>query len=111
MVETKTKNMLYGAAVQLVPKSISQATFNYYNLVQKVPSEELRKNPWYAEPFGPALPPIDDWVCDVGIPAALLLAGAFTKKQTLKDMGLGAALTGAATFVHDVLSRMANWIK
>jgi hypothetical protein len=108
----KAKYVLLGAATQLVPKTVSHFTFNYMTLVQKVPGEELRKTFWYMEPFGAALPPVDDWICDIGIPAGLLLASLFVKryKEPLQGMAFGAALTGGATFLHDVLMRSSAWL-
>lgn len=102
----KAKYVLAGAVTQLIPKSISHITFNYLVGVQKIPPEEIRKTFWYMEPFGPGLPPTDDWVCDLGIPAALFIAGWFTGKESLKDAAFGAFLTGAATFLHDLINRL-----
>ncbi|GAI54195.1 unnamed protein product, partial [marine sediment metagenome] len=107
------KDILLGAAAQLIPKTISHFAFNYMELVQGVPSEELRKNPWYMEVLGPAMPPVDDLVLDLGLPAILYGASMATvrRKEMLKHMALGAGLTGVATFIHDVLCRSGVWLK
>ncbi|GAI80758.1 unnamed protein product [marine sediment metagenome] len=103
------KDILLGAAVQLIPKSISHFAFNYMERVQGVPSEELRANPWYMEILGPAFPPVDDIILDLGLPAILYGASMATirRKEMLKHMALGAGLTGVATFIHDVIGRSA----
>ena len=104
------KDILIGAAAQIIPKTISHLAFIVMRN-QGVTDAELRANPWYMEPVV-GLPPVDDWVTCLGIPAILYGASALTVKQKamLKDMAKGAALTGGATFIHLLVSGLPKTV-
>jgi len=100
------KNILTGAAVQLGVKSVDALVF-YLNGKQTVPG-------WYdsVPGVGAIAPSIDDWVLDLGLPAGLFLGGKLMARRNpkravqLKEMAIGAGLTGIATFTHDLLNRV-----
>jgi len=102
------KNILTGAAVQLGAKSASALGF-YLNGSKTVPG-------WYdsVPGVGAIAPSIDDWVLDLGLPAGLFLGGKLMARRNpktavkLKEMAIGAGLTGIATFMHDLLNRVGH---
>lgn len=108
------KDILFGAAAQIIPKTISQLV-NVYLVFGPNGITEAEKRAkyswWYGKPID-TLPPIDDWILDLGLPALLFLGSQLAPlkyKTTLKDMSIGAGLTGGATFLHGVLSESWKW--
>lgn len=108
----KLKDILLGAAAQLIPKTVSHFAFNYMAIVQGIPIEELHKNPWFMEVLGPSFPAVDDIILDIGLPATLLLASLKKSKyqEALRGMGVGSAISGGATLIHDLLMRSGVWL-
>lgn len=103
------KDVLVGAAVQIAAKSASQLGAILLS-TQGVP---IRDNPWYSEPFGPGIPPVDDFVLNLGLPAGLALYAKVKKgksKEKAKGLALGAGVAGIATFLHELITRQGNVI-
>lgn len=102
-LDPKVKNVLKGAAVQVAAKSASQLGFIIARN-QGVPDATLRANPWYSFPISGVNIPTDDFVTCLGIPAGLFIASKVIKnenrRKTLKEMAIGAGITGAAVFIH-----------
>jgi len=98
------KDILIGAAVQIVAKSASHIGF----IMLEKQGIDPNANPWYSEPLGPGFPATDDMVLDLGLPAGLLMAGKVSKKKSLTGMGVGAAISGAAVFIHDLIRRQGG---
>jgi hypothetical protein len=67
-----------------------------------IPDAVLKNTPWYGQI--PGLPPNDDFFVCIGGPALLLGVSHFVRnpgtKEKLKDMAIGAALTGAAILTN-----------
>lgn len=106
------KHVLMGAGLQLTLKSID--ALGYYALSSVYTQAQIHTIPWYIGVLDPWLPPLDDWVLDLGLPAGLYATGKLTEKRNparagdLKDMGVGAALTGVGTFMHELINRVGN---
>lgn len=102
-LDPKVKNVLKGAVIQVAAKSASQLGFIIARN-QGVTDATLRANPWYAFPISGVNIPTDDFVTCLGIPAGLFVASKVIKKEnlrkTLKEMAIGAGITGAAVFIH-----------
>lgn len=101
-LEPTVKNILKGAAVQVAAKSVSHLGFIIARN-QGVSDATLRANPWYAIPFPGFNIPTDDFVTCLGIPAGLFVASKVIKKENrkkmLKEMAIGAGITGLAVLV------------
>jgi len=111
----KLKDVLFGAVAQIIPKTISHLA-NVYMVFGPGGITEAEKRAkyswWYGKPID-TLPPIDDWVLDLGLPALLFLGSQLSPlkyKETLKNMSIGAGLTGGAIFLHSVLSESYKWV-
>jgi len=105
MVESK--DLFTGVALQVGAKSISHLGFIYLTRVLGIPDAEVRTNPWYAEPVI-GLPPVDDWVCCLGIPAVFYLLGR--EREKFKDMAIGAGVAGIATLINNVIAGIPKLI-
>jgi len=106
-LDPKVKNVLKGAAIQVAAKSASHLGFIIARN-QGVPDATLRANPWYAIPFPGLNIPTDDFVTCLGIPAGLFVASRIIKttqsrKEALKEMAIGAGLTGVAALIHQII--------
>ena len=55
-----------------------------------------------------AIPPLDDWIANAGIPALFYLLGKVTKKQALIEMAKGGAIYGVSQLAGLTLYRVAN---
>lgn len=105
------KDILFGAAVQIIPKTISHLAFLIMRN-QGVPDADLRANPWYAKPVV-GLPPVDDWIICLGIPLALCGGSRLTtgdKRKKLMAMGIGAGVTGGAVFIHNLVGLLPETV-
>ena len=107
------KYTLMGAGVQLTAKTASSLGY-YYLKSQGWTDAQINATGWYNSipGVGAMAPSVDDWVLDLGLPAGLYLGGKLLEKRSsakanmLKDMALGAGLTGIATFMHDLINRV-----
>jgi hypothetical protein len=104
MPNDRIKHIMYGAGLQIGTKTVSNVAWDY---AQK--QGMGNPAPWWYIPDGLGGLPFDDVVLDLGLPAALGIAGIAMKKQKLKDMALGAGLTGIATILHVFLSNTAKY--
>lgn len=66
------------------------------------------KFPYVVVPGAEWLPPLDDWIADLGVPALLYGLAHFTKKSSLRNMAKGGAIYGIGTFVGVTMVR-ASW--
>lgn len=108
MANDRIKNVLEGAAIQVIPKSASHMGCNYL-VKQGVNCAE--KVPWLYSSVGGL--PLDDLLLDLLLPGVIAVAGIATKKQEVKDMAVGAGLTGLGTFLNVLLARtnvIAPWL-
>lgn len=55
----------------------------------------------------PAIPPLNCWLADAGIPLVLYGIGKVTKKKLLMDMAKGGAIYGFSEIVGQTLYRVA----
>lgn len=100
------KNVLKGAVIQVGAKSASHLGFIIARN-QGVPDATLRANPWYSFPISGLNIPTDDFVTCLGIPAGLFIASKVIKKENrkemLKQMAIGAGITGIAVLVDHLI--------
>jgi len=96
-------DIIVGAAVQMAAKSASHLAAIY--LVQQ--GEDFRASPWYME-FDPIIPPVDDIVLDLALPAGLIGGGVALKNDKMTGMGVGAAISGIAIFTHGLIARYGD---
>ena len=105
-LDPKVKNVLKGAAVQVAAKSASHLGFLIARN-QGVTDATLRANPWYSFPVKGLNIPTDDFVTCLGIPAGLFVASKVIKKENrkemLKQMAVGAGISGLAVLLWEVL--------
>jgi len=97
-------NVIKGGAIQIGVKSADHIAFNYLVKSGTYTDKQLRSNIWFTE-INPAIPPVDNIILNLGLPAALLVIGKATKNKGTVAMGTGAALTGVAAFLSDLLGR------
>lgn len=98
------KDIIIGAVIQLGAKSVSHIAA----VILENQGEDIRANPWWSEPFGPGIPPVDDFVLDLALPGSLLGVGTVTNNEQITAMGVGSGLTGIAIFTHDLIHRQAT---
>ncbi len=55
----------------------------------------------------PAIPPLNCWIADAGVPLALFALGKVTKKPILKQMAKGGAIYGFSELLGQTLYRVA----
>jgi hypothetical protein len=106
LLNEKIKHVMYGAGLQLSTKFASSAIWNN---AQKQTTPYNPAPAWYQPVYGY---PLDDVVLDLGLPAVLGIVGIATKKQMIKDMAIGAALSGLGTFLQVFMNRtsMYPWL-
>jgi hypothetical protein len=104
MANDRIKHVLEGAGIQVVPKALSNFGCNELSKAGKSCSATVPV--WYDTTLNI---PNDDLILDVGLPVVLGGASLATKnhekKQMLKDMALGAAITGVATLLNVLFAR------
>jgi len=100
----RVKHIMYGAGLQIGTKTASNVAWDY---AQK--QGMGNPAPWWYQPGGLGGLPFDDVVLDLGLPAALGIAGIAMKKKNLKDAAIGAGIAGIATILHVFLSNTAKY--
>jgi hypothetical protein len=100
MANDRIKHVLEGAAIQVVPKTLSN--FGCNELAKNGISCNATVPVWYDTTFNI---PNDDLILDLGLPVALGGIGMATKKQAWKDMALGAAIAGVGTLLNVLFTR------
>lgn len=107
-MDEKLKNIITGGGIQLGAKTATNMTFNVLAKQQGDDGSQLRKAyPWLYG-FGPIGIPYDDWIVNVGLPAILAVVGIAAKKEKVKNMAIGAGLTGAGTMLNQILMRLGK---
>jgi hypothetical protein len=97
-MESSYKNMLIGAFVT----SGVDAGLAAYNAVNPA----MNGNVLYTV-IHPAIPPLNNWIADAGVPLILYGLGKVTKKPMLKQMAKGGAIYGISELLGQTLYRVA----
>ena len=99
----ETRNVLKGAILQVAVKSVDHVAFNvWYTASGNTDAPRVILPYWYG--VGQLNVTYDDYWLDLALPAGLALIGKMKKSGKIKDMALGASLTGVATFLTHLLS-------
>lgn len=105
---SNNKYVLYGAGLQIGAKSATNITFNY--LMKSQTEAQIRAAyPWMYG-IGPGKIPYDNWIMNLGLPAALAAIGIVKKNQKIQDMALGAGLTGAGLMISLMLPALSGQV-
>lgn len=97
-MDSSYKNMLIGA---FVTGGVDAGLSGYYAM-----NPAISSNPLYTV-VHPAIPPLNCWIADAGVPLALFALGKVTKKPMLKQMAKGGAIYGFSELLGQTLYRVA----
>jgi len=100
------KNMLIGAFATAGVDLALEAWFRYQEGLGTPP---VGKFP-YMTVLTPALPPLDDWLAEAGVPLAFYLLGKGLKKDSLVQMSKGGAIYGTGQLVGCTLYRSVQQV-